>query len=93
MEAPRLVKQLVDELKVICQSCQKVFERGLLEVHMRECRKDEKIEDFKGKGKELVEEIEEEMISCKWCSEKVSLSTSSVSSFTSFRLKYTYLCY
>lgn len=80
MEAPRLVKQLVDELKVICSNCEKVFERGLLEIHLRECKK-EKV-DLKGKGKELLveEAVEEELINCKWCSEKVLLSTSSVSS-------------
>lgn len=82
MEAPRIVKEMVDELKVLCPNdgCATVCERALLAIHMKEHCQAGKA-DLKGKGKEEVESDER----CGRCGEvlladvstSVSLSTSS----------------
>lgn len=66
MEAPRIVKEMVDELKVLCpnEGCGTVCERALLASHMKEHCKVGKA-DLKGKGKQEVESDER----CERCGE------------------------
>ena len=74
--APRIIQQMVQELKVICpyakHGCTVVCERSLLPNHLkREC-------SHKGKGKQTEDSDEEVVRRCADCDQVVKLSQSTV---------------
>lgn len=87
VKAPRLVQQLVQELKVTCPNkeagCKIECERGLLEGHLRDsCTGVAASRDVKGKRKAKIEDAaahDQEDVLCDLCEEIVISSRFSVS--------------
>ncbi|KAK4692284.1 hypothetical protein P7C70_g9164, partial [Phenoliferia sp. Uapishka_3] len=79
VEAPRIVRQMVGELKVRCanaeRGCERVCERALLEGHLRECGMGEGKRE-KGKQREIEGE------KCELCGEVVATDASRTHSVT-----------
>lgn len=88
LEAPRIIQQLVEELKVVCpnsdRGCEVQCERGLLEGHLRDECSGRQHEDIKGKGKAVASDAAsdvsrvEDWLTCELCHEKVMAKDVSV---------------